>query len=105
MTLYRLLVSFGLSVFLAGCQSLDFDIAPDRPARQASWRCADGVTLTTRRDGSSMRVDDSRGFDPVLPASPPGQTARYAEGIYALILEGRHATWFVSGQKPVECRR
>ncbi|WP_281435886.1 hypothetical protein [Oricola nitratireducens] len=40
-----------------------------------------------------------------MPASPAGQSTRYSEGIYALILEGRDATWFVSGEVPLECRR
>lgn len=105
MTVSRLLIWLCLSVALAGCQSVSFGGSAAPPFRQASWRCSDGVSLTTRYEGATMSVGDSRGFNPRLPASPPGQTTRYAEGIYALIVEGRGATWFVSGQKPVECRR
>lgn len=73
--------------------------------REGTLRCTDSATLTLRRDGALLSASDSRGFSASMPASPPGQTTRYAEGIHALILEGRDATWFVSGQKPLECRR
>ena len=71
----------------------------------ASYRCSNDVTLMVRRSGSGVQVTDSRGHDTTVPASPPGQRVRFSEGIYALIMEGRTATWFVSGQTPVECQR
>jgi hypothetical protein len=58
-----------------------------------------------RRAGSTVAITDSRGIEATLQASPAGQSTRFAEGIHALILEGSNATWFVSGQVPVECRR
>jgi hypothetical protein len=73
--------------------------------RQSSFSCDDGSTLTLQRTGSMLTASDTRGFSATLQASPPGQATRFAEGIHALILEGRDATWFVSGQQPLECRR
>ena len=105
MTVSRLLPPLLLLAALAGCQSFGYDGFSGAGMRNSTWRCSDNVTLTLQGGGSMLTASDSRGFNADLPASPPGQSTRYSEGIYALILEGRNATWFVSGQKPVECRR
>lgn len=105
MTASRLLPPLLLLGTLAGCQSFGYDGFSGAGMRNSTWRCSDNVTLTLQGGGSMLKASDSRGFNADLPASPPGQSTRYSEGIYALILEGRNATWFVSGQKPVECRR
>lgn len=101
----RLSLSLALLAALSGCQSSLFDgLSVSEPGR-SGYRCGDGITLSVERSGASASASDSRGYNATMPASPPGQTTRYAEGIYALILEGSVATWFVSGQKPLECRR
>lgn len=105
MTISRILLPLALAAVLAGCQSFGFGGASGPQLREGTWRCSNGVTLTLVRDGARVQARDSRGHGATMPASPPGQTTRYAEGIHALILEGRDATWFVSGQKPMECRR
>jgi hypothetical protein len=105
MTRTRILVSLGLLGFLAGCETTVPRISAPLPARIATYSCSQGVTLAVRRAGASVAVSDSRDIEVTLPASPPGQSVRYAEGIHALILEDGEATWFVSGQVPVECRR
>ncbi len=90
---------------LAGCVGPGSQVSTSSPVRQASYRCSHDATLSVTRSGSSASVVDSRGFETTMPASPAGQSTRYSEGIYALILEGRDATWFVSGEVPLECRR
>ena len=105
MTVSRILPPLLLSAALAGCQSIGLDGYSGTQIRNGTFRCSGNVTLTLQRSGAGLAARDSRGFDATMPASPPGQNTRYAEGIYALILEGRDATWFVSGQKPLVCRR
>lgn len=105
MTFSRLLIPLAVPVLLAGCQSFSMGGSAGPQLREGTWRCSDSVTLTLAREGSMVRASDSRGYASTMPASPPGQSTRYAEGIHALILEGRDATWFVSGQKPMQCRR
>lgn len=105
MTVSRFLPPLLLSAALAGCQSIGLDGYSGAQIRDGTFRCADDVTLTLQRSGRGVAARDSRGYGATMPASPPGQNTRYAEGIYALILEGRDATWFVSGQKPQVCRR
>ncbi|TCD15919.1 hypothetical protein [Oricola cellulosilytica] len=107
MTMIRAFILGTISLAATACQTyVGSSAASYAPVpRQASYRCGDGVDLMIRRDGSAITVTDSRGIAASVPASPPGQSTRFAEGIYALILEGRNATWFVSGQTPVECRR
>jgi len=98
-------LSLGLLGFLAACESSAPPAAVSYAPRQASYRCSDDVTLQLKRAGSTVAITDSRGIEATLQASPAGQSSRYAEGIYALILDGGSATWFVSGKVPVECRR
>ena len=105
MTRFCNALSLGLLTLLAACQSSGPQVSVSSAPRQASYRCSDDVTLQLRRSGPTMTVTDSRGIEATLQASPAGQSARYAEGIHALILESGNATWFVSGQVPVECRR
>lgn len=101
----RSLVPLALLGFLAACETSGSQVYTSVQPRLASYRCSNDVTLQLRRAGSTVTVSDSRGIEATVAASPAGQTTRYAEGIYALILEGPNATWFVSGQVPVECRR
>lgn len=101
----RILILVALASVPAGCQSTMFDGLSAPAGGPMQYRCTDGVKLTLERSAGSVTASDSRGFNAEMPASPPAQTTRYAEGIYALILEDVRATWFVSGQKPVECRR
>ncbi|MFZ2100831.1 MAG: hypothetical protein WAU86_09735 [Oricola sp.] len=106
MTRFRILFSLLLPAFLAACETSGYQPSTtSSPARQTSFRCSNDVSLVVRRAGPMVTVTDSRGIEATIPASPPGQSTRYAEGIYALILEGGNATWFVSGQVPVECGR
>jgi len=61
--------------------------------------------MTVRREGSVLLVTDTRGVDTELPPDPPGQSIRYGKTGYALVFDGRNASWFVSGKKPTDCRR
>ena len=105
MTRSRTFISLGLCGLLAGCQTNLSDISATVTPRVATYSCSEGVMLTVRRNGDGVSVSDSREIDVDLPANPPGQSVRFAEGIYALIVENGEATWFVSGKVPVECRR
>lgn len=92
---------------LAACESsggTSSSLGATQP-RSASYRCDDGVVLQVRNAGSRVSVEDSRGVMADLPASPPGVRDRYAEGPHSLVLNGREATWFVSGKKPLDCTR
>jgi len=71
----------------------------------AKWRCTGGVTMTVRREGANLLVSDSRGVETELPADPPGQRERYSKTGYALVFEGRNASWFASGKAPTDCQR
>ena len=100
------LAMIGCAVALANCQSAD-DIGFNQSAqpRLATWSCTKGISLTIRRSGSGLEVNDSRGFTVALPPDPPGQRERYAKTGYALVFAGRTASWFAGGQVPTDCRR
>ncbi|MEO0544666.1 MAG: hypothetical protein AAFY99_12695 [Pseudomonadota bacterium] len=74
--------------------------------RFATWSCTSDVRLTVRNAGSGLlQISDSRGVETDLPADPPGQRERYGKTGFALVFEGREASWFISGRQPVDCRR
>ncbi|WP_421856310.1 hypothetical protein [Oricola sp.] len=106
MTLFRTSAALLLAAVLPACQSVAISPSALLPEPSAAhYRCGDGSVLSVSRAAGGLTATDTRGFSATMPASPPGQSARYAEGIHALILEGRAATWFVSGQTPLECNR
>lgn len=105
MTKSRIVVALCLATLVSACQAPFGAMSFQTGSSAAAYRCAGGVTLTLDRQGAMMNVRDSRGVEASIPASPAGQSSRYAQGIYALILEDREATWFVSGKKPAVCRR
>ncbi|MFC5586566.1 hypothetical protein ACFPOD_15735 [Nitratireductor kimnyeongensis] len=61
------------------------------------------MTISPKRDG--IFVVSPRGLELDLPASPPGQSVRYGESLYAVVIEGSEALWMVSGKVPITCRR
>ncbi|MEM0900740.1 MAG: hypothetical protein AAGI92_12405 [Pseudomonadota bacterium] len=73
--------------------------------RTSSWSCTEGVRLTVLNEGSMVRIQDSRGVETDLPQDPPGQRVRYAKTGFALVIDGRTASWFASGKRPTDCRR
>lgn len=73
--------------------------------RLATWRCTGGVTLTVASVAGGLLVTDSRGVETDLPPDPPGQRERYGKTGYALVFDGRTASWFASGKAPADCRR
>ena len=101
-------IAFVCAAVLAACETTDNTPATSFGARQpgqATYRCDSGVTLDIRNAVSTVDVVDSRGVTATLPASPPGARDRYAEGPHSLVLDGRTATWFTAGKKPVDCTR
>ncbi len=104
-----LLAALACALLLAGCVSgpsdLDGTLSAGPQPRKASWRCDEGATLTVENLGSQIKVVTPEGTEVVLPASPPGQNARYGEGMLALVFDGREALWFVTGKTPLTCKR
>lgn len=108
MTSIRVFLAAASCVLLAACETSGTSSArPSSPMqRNASYSCSDGVSLIISRTASTATVSDSRGVEETLPASPPGQSARYAKDIYTLVIENGDILWYVLGKTPVdECRR
>lgn len=61
--------------------------------------------MTVRSEGGVLLVSDTRGVETDLPPDPPGQRERYGKTGYALVFDGRTASWFASGMAPTDCRR
>ncbi|WP_367717221.1 hypothetical protein AB2N04_04015 [Nitratireductor sp. GISD-1A_MAKvit] len=67
--------------------------------------CDDGMQMTITPRSGGISVVSPRGVELDLPASPPGQSVRFGEGLYAVVIEGGEALWMVSGKVPITCRR
>ncbi|WP_292898052.1 MULTISPECIES: hypothetical protein [unclassified Nitratireductor] len=67
--------------------------------------CDDGMEMTISPRRGGISVVSPRGLELDLPASPPGQSVRYGESLYAVVIEGSEALWMVSGKVPITCRR
>ncbi len=63
------------------------------------------MKMTITPKGSGISVISPRGLELDLPASPPGQSVRFGESLYAVVIEGSEALWMVSGKVPITCRR
>ncbi|EKF19129.1 hypothetical protein NA2_10113 [Nitratireductor pacificus pht-3B] len=70
-----------------------------------TYSCEDDMRMTVERNGPRVSVHSPRGLDLDLPASPPGQDARFGEALYAVVLEGKEALWMVNGKTPISCTR
>lgn len=70
-----------------------------------TYRCEEEMEMTLERRGSLLSVHSPRGIDLDLPPAPPGQTERFGEALYAVVLDGRDALWMVSGKEPITCTR
>ena len=92
---------------LGGCTAgSDVEIrSSSAQPRLATWRCTGGVTLTVASVAGGLMVTDSRGIETDLPPDPPGQRERYGKTGYALVFDGRTASWFASGKAPTDCKR
>lgn len=101
--LFPLFVS---AVIVAGCSSSQISTSSGGSLpRSSTWSCTDGARLTIQNQGNSVFVTDTRGVETDLPADPPGQRIRYGKTGYALVFDGRNASWFASGKRPADCRR
>lgn len=97
-----------LGFALAACTTgVDVEVIenPNIQPRAATWTCTGNFTMTVQNAGSSVFVTDSRGVEAELPADPPGQMIRYGTTGFALVFDGRRASWFVSGKAPADCTR
>lgn len=91
-------------VSLAGCVGGRVDTVLQQTAYSV-YSCGEDGRLSVRRLSGAIEVLSPRGIEVRLPASPPGQTARYGVAPYALVFDNREALWFVTGKRPISCRR
>jgi len=77
------------------------------PPRRGSpvYRCDGGRTLTIENRSSAVTLLDPDGQTMILPASPPGQSSRYGQKPYALVVEGGEVLYVKPRQAPFTCRR
>ncbi|WP_244467859.1 hypothetical protein [Nitratireductor soli] len=68
-----------------------------------TYRCEDDMQMVVERKGPLVSVHSPRGLDLDLPAAPPGQSARFGEALYAVVLEEKDALWMVNGKSPISC--
>lgn len=68
-----------------------------------AYRCEDEQTMRITRHADRVVVESPRGLDLELPASPPDQSVRYGESLYAVVVENGEALWMVSGKPPIAC--
>lgn len=93
---------------LAGCVSELDDVSTGSVPAQpplATYACEDGTALTVAAAGASVVVEaDGEDVPVALPASPPNQIHRFAEGLYSLVVENGEALWMKNGQGALACR-
>lgn len=106
----RIEIPLALLVMLAasGCVADLDDVAtgsvPTQPPL-ATYACEDGSELKVAAAGSSVVVETPGEEAPVaLPASPPNQLYRFAEGLYSLVVENGEALWMKNGEGALACR-
>lgn len=77
------------------------------PPRRGSpvYRCDGGRSMVVENRRSSVTLTDPDGETMVLPASPAGQSSRYGQKRYALVLDGSEALYVKPRQAPYTCRR
>ncbi|MCR4268141.1 hypothetical protein [Nitratireductor sp. ZSWI3] len=90
-------------VLAAGCTTAPEDDADGAYTGPLTYRCEEDMQMTVQRKGSLVSVHSPRGIDLDLPAAPPGQSARFGESLYAVVLEGKDALWMVNGKPPISC--
>ncbi|MCP1199199.1 MliC family protein [Notoacmeibacter sp. MSK16QG-6] len=98
----------GILSALAGCTTGTGSSRSGGPGGSpyGSFRCDGGTAMEVRRaSGSAIAVSAPNGESIVLPASPPGQSARYGADSYALVIEGPDALFMKNGDMPLNCRR
>lgn len=93
---------------LAACAATGPDAAQDGASAYSgpvTYRCEEALEMTLERKGTLVSIRSPRGVDVELPAAPPGQSARYGESLYAVVLDGDDALWMVNGKAPIACKR
>ncbi len=77
------------------------------PPRRGSpvYRCDGGHSLTIENRRSAVTLLDPDGQTMILPASPAGQSSRYGQKPYALVIEGGEVLYVKPRQPPFTCRR
>lgn len=78
---------------------------PAQQPRYAAYLCEGGGALTVENFQTSALVVGPNRESAELPASPSGQTRRYAAAPYVLELDGTRATFSREGRKPLFCAR
>jgi hypothetical protein len=80
------------------------DLTAPQP-RTATYKCADGGTMTIENLGTSVRVLGPDGASQDLPASPANQNSRFGEAHDAIVIDGRDALVMKGGATPLTCTR
>ncbi len=94
-----------LAVSLTGCLGSGGVDTVLQQTAYSVYSCGEDGRLSVRRLSGAIEVLSPRGVEVRLPASPPGQTGRYGAPPYALVFDNREALWFVTGKRPISCRR
>lgn len=106
----RIHIPLALAGVLAasGCVADLDDVATGSVPAQpplATYACEDGSQLKVAAAGSSVVVDAQGEEEPIaLPASPPNQFYRFAEGLYSLVVENGEVLWMKNGEGALACR-
>lgn len=79
-------------------------VAPPR-AGSAVYRCGGGQSLTIDNRRTSVTLLDPDGETMLLPAAPSGQTSRYGQKPYAIVLDGNEALYVKPRKPPFTCKR
>ncbi len=81
------------------------DVTTAPQPRTATYRCANGGTMTIENLGTSVHVLGSDGISEDLPASPANQNSRYGEAHDTIVIDGREALVMKRGSTPLTCTR
>lgn len=78
---------------------------PPPRAGSAVYRCSGGRSLTIDNRRTSLTLLDPDGETMILPAAPSGQTSRYGQKPYAIVLDGNEALYVKPRKSPFTCKR
>ena len=73
--------------------------------RSAQFHCSGGQGLQVETLGSTVNVTKDDGTVVALTAQPAGSRSRFAEGINAIVFDGRDALFMQTGKDALECKR
>jgi hypothetical protein len=75
------------------------------PAVSGIYDCGEEGRIQVVISGDAVRVTEADGTAVDLPASPPGQSNRFGEGVSAIVIEGSEALYMRARREPWSCIR